>query len=344
MVGALRFRHTTKNMVTVHVQTVKANGFSAGSTIVKFCLALLALLPSLGFAALEHSRSFIYFLDCKGKGRLLRAAPDGSGLQVLRSTGMSGPDGIVVDTAAGRIYWTNMGRANFNDGSIQCSDLDGNDLTTIVPVGGTFTPKQLKLDAVHGKLYWSDREGMRVMRCSLDGSNMEPLVETGRGDEVRKNAANWCVGMALDIPAGMVYWSQKGGPKSNRGTIRRAGVNIPNGQTATNRTDIEILFEGLPEPIDLDLDLANRMMYWTDRGDPPRGNTVNRASMDVRGGAPEILVQGLKEGIGLSLDLPRKRMFFTDLGGNVYSANLDGSDKKKLLTDQGLLTGIVFAE
>ena len=48
-----------------------------------------------------------------------------------------------------------------------------------------------------------------------------------------------------------------------------------------NRKDIEVLYKDLPEPIDLDLDLENRMMYWTDRGDPPRGNTVNRAPMDV---------------------------------------------------------------
>ena len=25
----------------------------------------------------------------------------------------------------------------------------------------------------------------------------------------------------------------------------------------------------------------DRLIYWTDRGDPPRGNTVNRASMDA---------------------------------------------------------------
>ena len=42
-----------------------------------------------------------------------------------------------------------------------------------------------------------------------------------------------------------------------------------------------MLFDNLPEPIDLDLDLHKRMLYWTDRGDPPRGNTVNRALMDV---------------------------------------------------------------
>ena len=37
----------------------------------------------------------------------------------------------------------------------------------------TFTPKQLKIDEASGKLYWSDREGMRVMRSNMDGSNIE---------------------------------------------------------------------------------------------------------------------------------------------------------------------------
>jgi hypothetical protein len=43
-------------------------------------------------------------------------------------------------------------------------------------------PKQLHLDKRNGKLYWSDREGMRVMRSNLDGSQIETLVQTGEGD------------------------------------------------------------------------------------------------------------------------------------------------------------------
>jgi hypothetical protein len=48
----------------------------------------------------------------------------------------------------------------------------------------------------------------------------------------------------------------------------------------------------LPEPTDLDLGPVHRTLYWTDRGDPPRGNTVNRATMDPgtdNGKEPEIL-------------------------------------------------------
>jgi len=57
----------------------------------------------------------------------------------------------------------------------------------------------------------------------------------------------------------------------------------PRGRTAANRTDVKVIFDCLPEPIDLELDLENRMLYWTDRGDPPRGNTV-RSRADRRGG------------------------------------------------------------
>ncbi len=144
-----------------------------------------------------------------------------------------------------------------------------------------------------------------------------------------------------------LYWTQKGPDNAGQGRIFRASIEIPKGQTPANRKDFEVLFDNLPEPIDLDIDPASRMIYWTDRGDPPRGNTVNRASIDSATGNrndPEIVFSNLMEGIGLFLDLKNDRMFVTDLGGNVYSANLDGSNKKTLLFAQGNLAGVAYAE
>ena len=37
-------------------------------------------------------------------------------------------------------------------------------------------------------------------------------------------------------------------------------------------------------------------------------------------------------------------MFMTDLAGSVYSAKLDGSNKKALLFAQGNLAGIAYSE
>jgi len=288
----------------------------------------------------------LYFLDLSA-GRVLTSNPDGSDLKTIINEGRKLPDGIVVDVAAGHIYWTNMGNPKANDGTIDRANLDGTNVTNIVPPGETWTPKQLQLDVKNGKLYWSDREGMRVMRSNLDGANIETLVETGHGDADRLDARNWCVGIAVDARGGKFYWTQKGSDNAGQGRIFRAALEIPRGQTPANRQDIEVLYDNLPEPIDLDLDLINRVIYWTDRGDPPRGNTVNRASMDAAPGKrkePEIVFNHLMEGIGLSLDLANNRMFLTDLGGSVYSASLDGSNKKNIIFAEGNLSGIAYAE
>ncbi len=254
------------------------------------------------------------------------------------------PDGIVVDAEAGHIYWTNMGIPNLNDGSVERADIDGKNRKVIVAKGATHTPKQIILDKKGSKLYWCDREGMRVMRCNLDGSKLETLIETGRGEADSRDATRWCVGLTIDPKFGHLYWSQKGPDNAGLGRISRANLEIPAGQTAANRSDIEIFFDGLPEPIDLELDLKNRVLYWTDRGDPPRGNTVNRASIDNKPAEPEIVVTHLMEGIGIALDVPNDRMFVTDFAGSVYSARLDGSGERNFLYAQGNLTGIAYAE
>lgn len=297
-------------------------------------------------AAAEGQR--IFFLNIRGQ--VLSVAPDGSDLRVVVDDLDTSPDGIAVDVERGHVYWSNMGRSKEHDGSVMRADFDGGNVTTIVPKGEFMTGKQLTLDEANGKLYWSDREGMRVWRANLDGSDLELLVEIASGEEARLNAANWAVGIAVDAERGHVYWSQKGGDNEGVGSIRRAGLDIPAGETASNRSDIEVLFAGLPEPIDLDLDLVKREIYWTDRGDAPRGNTVNRAPMDAPAGFDpqarddiEILAEGLDEGIGVALDFDNERMFVTDLRGSLYTGGLDGSGFRVLGTDLGSLTGITIA-
>jgi hypothetical protein len=287
------------------------------------------------------SRLFVLELNA---GRIHSMNTDGSDKKTI-VTGCRLPDGIVVDVEAGHIYWTNMGSSpGINDGSIERADIDGKNRQVLVPEGRTFTPKQIHLDKENGKLYWCDREGMRVMRSNLDGSQIETLVEAGRGDADRREQTRWCVGITIDPERRQIYWTQKGPDNGDVGRLFRAGLEIPKGETAANRSDIEVFFDHLPEPIDLELDLEHRVLYWTDRGDPPRGNTVNRAPIDVKPEKPEILVTHLMEGIGIALDVPGDRMFVTDFAGSIYSAKLDGSGERNFLYAQGNLTGIAYAE
>ena len=303
-------------------------------------------ISKLTHTSANETHGRLFFLEAS-VGRILSVEADGSDRKVILA-GCRIPHGVVVHLEAGHIYWTNMGVPNRNDGSIERADLDGQNRVTIIGEGKTFTPKQLHLEKKSGKLYWCDREGMRVMRSNLDGSNIETLVDTSNGEErPGTDLTKWCVGIAVDPDHGEVYWTQKGPDNAGKGRMFRAKIDIPKRETAANRTDIELLYDGLPEPIDLELDLKNRLMYWTDRGDPPGGNTVSRAPMDAdskKRREPDILLTHLMEGIGIALDFKGDRMFLTDLAGSIYSAKLDGTGKKPLLVAQGNLTGIAYAE
>ncbi|MHC8949444.1 YncE family protein [Sphingobacterium hungaricum] len=260
------------------------------------------------------------------------------------------PDGIGIDKQNKRIYFTHMGKltsgeeAMDNDGSIHSVNFEGEDMKTIIPAGSAYTPKQMVLDLDNNYLYWGDREGMKVMRSNLDGSGITALVQTGETDEDRKDERNHVVGIAFDNYGGYIYWTEKGPANGNVGKILRAGLHIPEGQTASNRTDIEVIFENLPEPIDLEIDHKNQFLYWTDRGEAPLGNTLNRAPLKNIGTAkPEIMGSEHQEIIGLAISEDTDTAYTADLGGTLRKFQLDDRLKKVVYTNPELLfTGIAL--
>jgi hypothetical protein len=80
------------------------------------------------------------------------------------------------------------------------------------------------------------------MRCNLDGAQLETLIEAGRGEADRRDQTRWCVGLTIDPKFGRIYWTQKGPDNAGLGRIFRVSVEIPAGQTAATRSDIEIFF------------------------------------------------------------------------------------------------------
>jgi hypothetical protein len=285
----------------------------------------------------------LFFLELNA-GEIHSINTDGTDKKTI-VTGAHNPDGIAVDRDAGHIYWTDMGVPSLNDGLIERADLDGSNRVTIVPPGGTHTPKQLIFDKPTARLYWCDREGMRVMSANLDGSDVQTLVQTGDANEDRKDLTRWCVGVAIDHNWDEIYWTQKGPDDGNGGLLRRAPLALRPGETPSGRTDIETVYDRLPEPIDLEI--ADGWLYWTDRGDPPRGNTVNRMQLEVDEhdhGPLEIIVTHLMEGIGIATDVANDRLFVTDFAGNIFVARLDGSGRRSIAVAQGNLTGIAYAE
>ena len=101
--------------------------------------------------------------------------------QVFADTG-SNPDG--VQCADGVVYWTTMGKPSprpgmtgedaydftARNGGVHAINVDGTGRRDLTAPGAVTTPKQL---TVHGDwLYWGDREGHRVSRARLDGSDL----------------------------------------------------------------------------------------------------------------------------------------------------------------------------
>lgn len=282
-------------------------------------------------------------------GRIMVGSADGRDLRTLVS-GQLLPDGLDISLKTGRIYWTNMGIPTENDGVVQSCKLDGTDIQTVVPSGSVHTPKQLIIDQENSKLYFCDREGMRVMRCNLDGSELDVLVKTGdfENKEDAEDQTKWCVGISINKKEGKFYWTQKGLSKGNKGKILRANIEMPKGENASDRSDIEVLFRNLPEPIDLEVDEDSQTLFWTDRGDPPFGNSLNSSKVTElktleegnKNPKYDILARQLHEAIGLKLDQTNKHIYLTDLGGTVYRCGMDGKDKKKVYDEECAFSGI----
>ena len=289
-----------------------------------------------------------------GKQELQAVSLDGTRVRTLITGVDERADGILVDQSRGHIYWTNMGapdpgsgprseEAYARNGSLERADLDGTNRLTIVPRGAFTTGKQLAADFEAGVLYWCDREGMQVLSCNLDGSDLRPLVVPAVGDDAARTISNQPVGIAIDLDRRLLYWTQKGAPKAGEGRIFRASLDLPPGTSARHRDDVELLWRDLPEPIDLHLLDGGATLVWTDRGAEPQGDSLNRAIVQPTVGTPKILSRGYREAIGLAA-VSESEFYVGDLGGSIRHVNLDTGVDTELVNLGPGLTGIALAE
>lgn len=310
------------------------NGSQGLSKILVLDVGLSAAVPSM------HS------------GEILELSLDGKIKKVLIHN-QSLPDGLDIDHASGRIFWTNMGVPGKQDGAVYSANADGSDILTVVAPGTVNTPKQLTVESSSKKIYFCDREGLAVYRCNFDGSDLELLIKNGDfgNPQDRQDISKWCVGVTVAPKLGKFYWTQKGPSKGNKGRIYSANIDTPAGQSAVSRNDVKCLLQDLPEAIDLEYHEESNSLYWTDRGEIPFGNSLNKIQLDefgllerpVSSGGYEVLTRHLKEAIGLKLDTKSGHIYMTDLGGNIYQCDLDGKNKKVIYSeDYRAFTGITL--
>ena len=296
--------------------------------------------------------STLYILQAR-PAAILALDVDSGDMRTVRGDLYGVPDGIQVVGADDAIYWTSMGKPPSSgeefvgvDGSVERCSIEGTEHATLIGGGAIVTPKQVQLHRPTDRLYFCDREGMALWSCRTDGSDLRNLLRTGDWPEQTDEVIRHCVGIALDDLGGYIYWTQKGPADGGRGRIFRAGIDFQSGPERIKESDVELLLDHLPEPIDLEIDLANGKLYWTDRGDPSvGGNSLNRADIGAAGLSNHVvLATGLQEGIGLALDSAGQRIFVSDLGGTIRSFSLVDETLNVVHRLGNPLTGIALSQ
>ena len=150
----------------------------------------------------------------------------------------------------GKIYWTaNISDPPWNQGKIMCADLDGTNIETVVTGAGK--PADIALDAIDGKVYWTDYAFDVVRRANLDGTDVEDLYVVG----ANLNPG----GIALDRAEGRVYWGQDITSSPHTAKIMRMNLDGSNPEDVADGfglvSDIT-LPATVPGDLDVDGDIA----------------------------------------------------------------------------------------
>ncbi|MCY3788615.1 MAG: T9SS type A sorting domain-containing protein, partial [Gemmatimonadetes bacterium] len=221
-----------------------------------------------------------------------------------------------------KMYWTEggwdrWGADSLGTGSIQCANLDGSDLETLVSDLDTPWGIALDEDIPYGDLYWTNL-GVNapgtgsIRRANLDDSDLETLIS---------DLSSYSYSIALDVSGDKMYWTYSSSSITDTGSIRRANLDGSN---------IETLISDLFHPYSIALDVSGDKMYWTELGADWFSGTgsIRRATLD--GSDLETLVSDLSHPVSVVLDVGGGKMYWTDWDadspgtGSIRRANLDG--------------------
>ena len=165
-------------------------------------------------------------------GKVQRANLDGSSPEALVTTGLVNPQGIALDVAGGKMYWTDSGTGGPNaleDDKIQRANLDGSNVETLLTFQNFLrVPRGIALDVAGGKMYWTDIVRDRIRRANLDGTEPEDILNTRTfGGQSLAGPATAPRDIALDLTSDppKMYWVDAGTSNVNDGKVWRANLD-----------------------------------------------------------------------------------------------------------------------
>lgn len=206
------------------------------------------------------------------------------------------------------LYWTENS-ANV----IRRANLNGTGIETLLTIAdGISGPRALAIDHVDGWMYWS--EGEVIKRATLEGTNIQTIVNSDLES---------CWGIDVDEDNRKLYFTD-----SSEDRIGRCNLN---------GSDMEMLVAAQRNPIGIDTDSANEMMYWAISNGY---DGIRRIDLDATG-AVEDIVPNQDWPLDLAVEAGTGNIYFTDQDlHTIKSANLDGSNVTTVFSGQGRAFGI----
>lgn len=301
--------------------------------------------------ALSPTYGWIFWSDWnESKPRIERAALDGSQRIILVTKDLGWPNGIALDVPTKRFYWCDAKTDRievenmdpFIDGSIRNVIVAGN------------LPHVFGLSILDDYLYWTDWQRRSIDRANkhtgkdrvtivdqypdlmgLKVARLKELKESSPCAQNNGNCSHLCLNRAHDfvcrcpidyelsvdrktcmVPSAFLLFS-----KSN--TIGR--ISIDNDKD--NHNEFTIPFKDVRDAHSIDVDVAERLVYWIDK----KQRSISRAFINGSR-VQRIIESGLMRPEAIAVDWISRNIYWTDLEAKrIEVARTDGSNRHILL-------------
>ncbi len=211
-------------------------------------LGLAAAILCLS-AATASAADSIYWINEVGNS-ISRANTAGGGGTDIPITGVTveHPEGLTIDSAAGRLYWTNWDEAAY---SIRYANLDGSGGGILNTAGAPVVePHGLAIYPAAGRVYWGNWAGNAIYYANLDGTGGGELDTTGALVEQP-------LGVAVYPAQNRIYWA-------NFDTNR---IDYANLDGSGGGGSLDLTGGKLDMPRAVVVDASTNRVYWANSSD-----------------------------------------------------------------------------
>ncbi|KAM3968213.1 low-density lipoprotein receptor-related protein 4 [Aphomia sociella] len=274
-----------------------------------------------------------------------RADMDGGNRKRLIFGNMTWPNGLALDLANDRIYWTDGGNR-----TIEYAFLNGTGRTILI---GQDLPHPFGLDLYGDEVIWTDWETQSIQAANKYtganrrtlGAGVAGLMDVRVFHKERISGVNQCgknnggcshlcllkpEGRSCACPIG-IKLNKDGktcanGPMNflifaHRVDIRIVSLDVP------YLIDVVLPLPPLKNALGVDVDQRTGHIYWTDTGE----RKIQRSSKAGEN-IETIIGKGLHTADGIVIDSSGRKIYWTDGGRNsIEVAELDGSNRKVLV-------------